>query len=149
MPVKTYHLDPEKFPRVRRNIILTYVVLALAALGLFYLYMREVLFTQARMLIPVILLLFAVAGWYALRQRRKYWDQFEMRLTDQYLIRFIPGMPEMRLTYPDITGVREVRHGLILSTRISKNTLLIPKALRDQDYQSIKTEISRRIKQPD
>jgi len=147
MPVKSYHLDSEEFHRVRRNIILTYVVLALAALGIFYLYFREALFSQGWVLIPFVLLLFIAAAWFAIRQRRKYWDHFELRFTDQYLVRSLPNTPEMRVKYSDITGWKEVRQGLILSTPVSENTLLIPKALRDRDYQAIMAEISRRTTQ--
>ena len=146
MAMNTYHLDPKKYPQVRRNIILTYTALALAALGIFYFYLRGALFTQAWILIPVIFVLFAAAGLYAVRQRRKYWEQFELRFTDQFLIRSVPNTPDMRVRFSDITGYREVSQGLILSTPVSENTLLIPKALGDQNYQAVKAEISRQTK---
>lgn len=147
MAVKTFHLDPKKFPQVRLNIILTYTVLAMAALGIFYFYLRGALFAQAWILIPAILVLFAAAGWYAVRQRRKYWDEFKLRITDRSLIRSVPNMPDMQVRFSDITGYREVSQGLILSTSVSENALLIPKALGDQNYQAVKAEISRQTKQ--
>lgn len=144
MAVKNYHLDPQKYPRIRRKIILTYSVLALVALLIFYIYLREALFAQVWILIPFILLLFAAAGWFAIHQRRKYWYEFELQFTDQYLIRSVPNTPDMRVRFTDITDYREVRQGLILSTPVSENAMLIPKALRDQDYQAVKAEITRR-----
>lgn len=136
--MKTYHLDPDKFPRVRRNIIITYIVLAIIGFVVFYLYIREALFGQAWMLIPFVLFVFALAGWFALRERKKYWDGFQLTIQDNALIRLAPKMLEMKVKRAGITGVREVRQGLIVSTKVHENTLLIPKDLRDEDYQTAK-----------
>jgi hypothetical protein len=141
--MKSFRLDPENFPRIRRNIILTYIILALVALVIFYLYLREALFNQAWMLIPFVLLVFTAAGWYALRQRRKYWEGYELRLGDNILIRAAPNNPDMKIKRKDVTGIKEVHQGLILATRASENALLIPKELSDQDYQQIKGVMER------
>lgn len=136
--MRNYKLDPEKFPRVRRNIILTYIFLALIGLGVVYLSLREALFNQAWALIPFILLVFAVTGWYALRQRRKYWEAFELSIRDNTLIRRAFKEPDVRIKRSKISGLREVQHGLILSTPGRENMLLIPRDLRDRDYEEIK-----------
>jgi hypothetical protein len=39
--------------------------------------------------------------------------------------------------------VKEVRHGLILSTPAKENTLLIPRELPDEEYQEIKRTLTR------
>ena len=136
--MKTFKLDPEKFPRIQRNIILSYVLLALAGLGVTYLYIREALFSQAWMLIPFILLVFAIACWYAIRQRRKYWEEFRLTFQEDALIYHVQKSKEVRIRRSKINGVKEVRQGLILSTSERENTLLIPKDLPENDLQEVK-----------
>jgi hypothetical protein len=141
--VSIYKLDPAKFPRVRRNIILTYVLFALVGLGVVYLYLRQALFGQAWTLIPLVLLVFAVTGWYALTQRQKYWAEFELIIRDNTLIRRAHKAPELRIDRTNISGLREVRHGLILSTPDRKNLLLVPRDLRDGDYEAVKRTLGK------
>jgi len=141
--VSIYKLDPDKFPRVRRNIILTYMVMALVGLGVVYLYIREPLFEEAWPLVPFVLLVFTSAGWLALRQRRKYWEEFTLIVRDNTLIHRAHKAPEIRIKRPKITRVREVRNGLILSTPDRENMLLIPRDLSDKDYQEIKVTMER------
>ena len=136
--MKTYQLDPEKFPRIRRNIILSYIFLALIGLGVVYLYIREDLFGQAWTLIPFVCLVFIAGGWFALRQRRKYWEEFRLRIKDDALYFQAPNLPEARIQRKYITGVKEVRNGLILATPGRANTLLVPRDLPDEDFQEIK-----------
>lgn len=147
--MKTFKLDPDQFPRIRRNIILTYSILALAGLGVFYLYIREALFGQAWTLIPFVLLLFAIAGWFALRQRKQYWDAFEIKITEQALIRSAHKLPDLKINRSEITGVKEIRQGLILSTKTRENTLLIPKGLAEADYQALKQILERWVQTGD
>jgi hypothetical protein len=141
--LRKYKLDPDKFPRVRRNIILAYILMALVALGVIYLYIQEALFGQAWTLIPFILVVFAAAGWFALRQRQKVWEEFQLMVKDNALFRRTPKSPEIRINRSDVTGVKEVRHGLILSTPAKENTLLIPRELPDEEYQEIKRTLTR------
>ena len=136
--MKNYQLDPKKFPRIRRNIILTYIALALVGLGVIYLYLREDLFARAWTLIPFALLVFAVGAWLAIRQRRKYWEEFQLRIQDDALYFQMPKMGEARIQRKHITGVREMRQGLVLATPGREYTLLIPKDLADKDYEEIK-----------
>jgi len=136
--LKVYRLDPEKFSRVQRNIILTYCFLCFVGLGIVYLYLREALFDSAWPLIPFVVLLFSIAGWAALRKRWKDWEALSLTITDNRLVYIVPKMPELTLKKADITGVRQVRQGMIVSTRLRKNTLLISKDLRDEDYSAVR-----------
>ena len=147
--MKTYKLDPEKFPRIRRNIILSYIFLAMACLGVVYLYIREALFGQAWTLIPFILLVFALACWYAIRQRRKYWEEFHLVLRADALTYQVHKSPEVRIKRSKVSGVKEIRQGLILSTPQRENRLVIPKALREEDYQEIKRTLEKWAEQGD
>ncbi len=137
-PMKTYHLDPEKFPRIRRNIILTYIFLSLLGLAIVYLYIGAPLFGSAWTLIPFVLVVFAAAGWYTLYERQKYWEQYELTLTPEDLKISAHKSPDIRISKDKITAVREVRQGLILSNPQKENWLLIPKDLPDNDYAAVK-----------
>jgi len=136
--MKTYHLDPKKFPRVRRNIIITYIILALVGLGIIFLYLREALFRSAWGLIPFVFLLFTIAGGYALWERKKYWQEFEIAVKDSTLTLKKPKTPPININRSKITGIREVHQGLVLSTKNRENAFLIPKDLPDEDYQALK-----------
>lgn len=141
--MKTFHLDPEKFPKVRRNIIVTYVFLALAGLGVVYLNIRDALFGSAWVLIPFVLLLFAGAGLIAIRQQKKFWEEFELTFTNNALHYAAPKSIHMKIQKSEITGVREVRQGLILSTTEKENTLLISKHLSDSDFGEVKRKLEQ------
>lgn len=144
-----YQLDPHKFPRVRRNIILSYLAMALVGLGVVYINLGEALFGQAWTLIPFVLLLFTAAGWWALRQRRKYWEEFRLRINGDALFYRAPNIPEVRIKRENITGMREIRQGLVLATPGRENTLLVPRDLRDEDYQAIKRTMEKWVDQRD
>lgn len=135
--MNTYHLDPNKFPRIMRNIILTYFILALVGLGVIYLYLRETLFGSAWGLIPLVFLLFALAGGYALWERKKYWQEFEIAVKNATLTYKKPKMPPIIIQRSKITAVQESRQGLILSTKSRENAFLIPKELPGDDYQAL------------
>jgi len=141
--VKTYHLDPEKFPKVRRNIIITYIFLAMAGLGVVYLNIRGSLFGSAWPLIPFVLLLFAGACLLAIRQRKKFWDDFELSFKADALYYSAPKVMQIKINKSAVTGVREVRQGLIISTKEKANTLLISKHLSDRDFQEVKRKLDQ------
>lgn len=136
--MKKYHLDPEKISSVRRNTIILYTSMSLVILGVIYVYIRDALFGKAWALIPFTFLLFIGAGWLSMRDRKKYWKSFELIVQDNGLRRSAFRTPTVRLERARITKVREVKNGLIVSTRANKNALLIPKSLPDKDYQKIK-----------
>lgn len=139
--MQTFKLDPEKFPKIRRNIIITYAILALVGLGMVWLYLRDNLFTRAWGLIPFVLFLFALAGWFALRERKRYWDVFRLEIGNDVLTRSAYKTNTVKLKKSEITTAREVRQGLIVGIPKNKNALLIPKQLQDQDYQLVKRKL--------
>ena len=141
--MKTYHLDPEKFPKVRRNIIITYIFLALAGLGVVYLNIRGALFGSAWPLFPFVLLLFAGVCLFAIRQRKKFWEEFELTFKADALYYSAPKAMQIKINKSAVTGVREVKEGLIISTKQKENTLLISKHLTDRDFQEVKRKLEK------
>jgi hypothetical protein len=136
--LKIYRLDPDKFPRVQRNTILTYFFLSLVGLGVFYLNIGNALFNQAWMLIPLVFFAFTLAGWLSLRDRRRYWDEFEIIIRDNALTRRAPKLPDYTIKNSAMRGFKEVRQGIIIATASSENTLIIPRDLPDNDYRKLK-----------
>jgi len=132
--MKRYQLDPGKFPRVKRNLILTYILLALVGLLVVYLYIRDALFHQAWGVIVLVLLSFAAVGYYALRQQKRYWDDFALSFRDDTFTRTAPKTAELQIKKTNVTRVRMVKNGMIVSTKSNPNALLIPRALRDEDF---------------
>ena len=88
--MKTYKLDPQKFPRIQRNLTLLYLALSLVCIGIGYLYIGPDLFKRAWGLIPFILIVFALTGWYAIRQRKKYWNTLQLTLKGDTLVKSAP-----------------------------------------------------------
>ena len=135
--MKTYQLDPGKFPRVKRNLILTYILLGAVGLLVIYLYIRDALFQQAWGLILLVVLLFGMAGCYALREQKRYWDIFKLTLQEGVLIRTAPKTLKVQIKKADVTKVRMVKNGMIVSTKSNPNALLIPRALSDEDFKEL------------
>jgi hypothetical protein len=136
--LKIYRLDPNKFQRIQRNTILLYFVLSLIGLGVFYINIGKALFNQAWMLIPLDFVAFALAGWISLRDRRRYWDEYQIIIRENTLIRQIPKTPDYTIKKSSIKDFKEVRRGMIIATKTSENALLIPRELPDNDYLAIK-----------
>ena len=136
--MKTFSLDSEKFPRVTRNSIVVYFGMALICVFVVYVYVRDALFGNAWMLIPAIFILFAGCCWLSLRDRKKYWESFELVFQSNILTRTAFKTPTIRLERAKVTEFREIKNGLIVSTRANRNALLIPRDLPDDDYEAVK-----------
>ncbi len=139
--MQTFKLDPNKFPKILRNIIITYVFLALAGLGMVWLTLRENLFTRAWGLIPFVVIIFALVGWFAIRERKRYWEDFRLEIDGDALTRSAYKTGTVKIKKSEITGFKEVRQGLIIAVRGKENALLIPRQLTDQDYQLVKGKL--------
>ncbi len=147
--MKTCKLDPQKFPKIQRNLIILYLALSLVCIGIGYLYIGPDLFKRAWGLIPFIFIVFALAGWYAIRQRKKYWHTFQLTLKGDTLIKSAPKLPDQYLTKSKISKVEEVRQGLLISIKSKGPYMLIPRHLSDQDYAALKKTLERWLDQAD
>lgn len=136
--MQSFHLDLEKYKKVRRHLVFTYVLLALVSLGIIYMYVGEMLFGSVWMLIPLSLLAVGLLGHVGLTKRMKFWEGFEMTLDDEGLSRIAPDSKVIEVKKADFTGLREIKEGLVLSTVENENALLVPRQLKDEDYQKLK-----------
>jgi hypothetical protein len=145
--LQTFRLDPSKFPKIRRNIIITYAFLSLVGLGMVWLYLRGNLFTRAWGLIPFVIVIFALAGWFAIRERKRYWDEFRLEIGADAMTRSAYKTGTVKIKKSEFTRLKEVRQGLIVAVRGKENALLIPRQLSDQDYQIVKQKLENWVNQ--
>ena len=136
--MQSFHLDLEKYKKVRRHLVFTYVLLALVSLGIIYMYVGELLLRSVWLLIPLSLLAVALLGYVGLTRRMKLWDGYELILSDEGLTRTAPDSRSFEVKKAEFTGVREIKEGLVLSTIENKNALLVPRQLKDEDFQKLK-----------
>ena len=136
--MQSFHLDLEKYKKVRRHLVFTYVLLALVSLGIIYMYVGEMLFGTVWILIPCSLLAVGLLGHVGLTKRMKFWEGFELTLDDEGLTRTAPDSKDIEIKKTDFTGLREIKEGLVLSTAENDNALLVPRQLIDDDYQKLK-----------
>lgn len=136
--MQTFKLDLEKYKKVRRHLVFTYVLLALVSLGIIYMYVGEMLFGSVWILIPLSLIAVGLISHVGLTKRMKFWEGFELTLDNEGLTRTAPESNTIVVKKADFTGVREVKEGLILSTSENENAMLVPRQLVDEDYRTLK-----------
>ncbi|MFH1446043.1 MAG: hypothetical protein ABIG43_01355 [Chloroflexota bacterium] len=142
--MKTYKLDPEKFSKARRSIILLYIltgiILIIAALWMNW----KQLSTNgimSLMVIPLIVVLFGFSAWRAVKQRQQHWQEYTLQIGDDSIVQNQPRMPDLHIKSSDITDVRETKFGLVLSTERYRNLFGISKDLRAEDYEEVKAKL--------
>lgn len=137
--MKTYYLDPRKFPKQKKNLILLYgstgIFLVIAAIIMNR--SGQLVGTQLFVL-PLMLLFIAYSTYRAIKQRKQFWDGYKLELGDNILIQNQPRYPELRINPEDMTSIVEKKFGLVISTSKYNNLLGITKDLSDADYQEIK-----------
>jgi hypothetical protein len=136
--MQTFKLDLEKYKKVRRHLVFTYVLLALVSLGIIYMYVGEMLFGSVWILIPLALIAVGLISHVGLTKRMKFWDGFELTLDEKGLTRTAPESKTIEVKKADFAGLREIKEGLILATTENENAMLVPRQLRDEDYQTLK-----------
>ncbi len=142
--MKIYRLDPEKFSKARRSIILLYIItgiiLIIAAVWMNW----EQLSTSgfmSLMIIPFIVVLFGFSAWRAIKQRQQHWQEYTLQIDDNGIVQSQPRMPDLHVKSNDIIAARETKFGLVLSTKLHRNLFGISKDLRDEDYEEVKAKV--------
>jgi len=141
---KNYFLDPKKFGKQTRNIILLYTITGIIALIVIFV-LQHVTGTNdpawlAIISIPVLLVFI---GWRSIRMRKDLWENYILTLEDDVFIQNQPNYPETRVAMSSILSSEETKEGLYLSSRQGTRIFGIPPQLRDEDYE----ELSQYVKE--
>ena len=137
--MKSYRLDPEKLKEQKRNVILMYGITLVVLLVIYYFMNREQgLTSQTYLMLGLIVVMFVVFGWNALRQRQAIWDQYELTVDETGIGQKQPKAADMFLPKGEITGVKESKFGLTLMVKEKRPVMGIPKMLTPGDYEEIK-----------
>lgn len=137
--MKSYRLDPEKLKEQKRNVILMYGITLVVLLVIYYFMNREQgLTSQTYLMLGLIVVMFVVFGWNALRQRQAIWDQYELTVDETGIGQKQPKAADMFLPKAEITSVKESKFGLTLMVKEKQPVIGIPKMLTSGDYEEIK-----------
>lgn len=137
--MKSYRLDPDKLKEQKRNVILMYgITLVILMVIYYFMYRGQGLNSQTYLMLGLIVVMFVVFGWNALRQRKVIWDQYEIIVDETGIRQKQPKAADIFLPRVDITGSKESKFGLTLMVNEGKPVLGIPKMLTPADYEEIK-----------
>jgi hypothetical protein len=136
--MKTYRLDPAKFPQQKNTILKVYGItfLVLVAISVALNWGQETMRSLLWM-IPLIAILFFYSGNRAYKQRKELWENYSLELYDDHLIQNQPRYPELRLNKSDLLSATEKKYGMLISAKQGKDILVITNFLPDEDYQEV------------
>lgn len=142
--MKTYRLDQAKFSQTKKSIILLYgitgVLMIIAAVWMNWDRIVEGdLFSL--IVLPLLIGLLVYSAIRAIKQRREYWDNYKLEITENGLTQMQPRFPDLRINSDEVTNLREGKFGLIISSEKYRDLLGITKNLRDEDYQEVKATL--------
>ncbi len=141
--MKSYRLDPEKLNEQKRNVILMYgITLVILMVIYYFMYRGQSLNSQTYLMLGLIVVMFCVFGWNALRQRKAIWDQYEIIVGEDGIRQKQPKAADIFLPRAEITGTKESKFGLTLMANGNKPVLGIPKMLTPADYEEIKETVT-------
>ena len=137
--MKSYRLDPDKLKEQVRNIYLMYGITLVVLLVLNYFLNRGQTENKNPYLIfGLIVVMFVLVSWNAVRQRKAIWDQYELIVDETGIKQKQPKAADMFLPRSEITGARESKFGLTLMVKEQQPVMGIPKLLTTADYEEIK-----------
>ncbi len=137
--MKSYHLDPEKFNKEKRNItgIYGFIMFILTGIFVWMVWKKEINMSSLLILVAFLAMLVHTA-YRSVKQRKQFFEGYRLELDENKLSQSQPNFPELIINRDEIKSVLENRSGLIISTTKAPNVLGITKDLRDEDYQEIK-----------
>ena len=137
--MKSYRLDPAKLKDQIRNIYLMYGITLVVLLTLNYFMSRgREVNNQTYLTYGLIVVMFVLVGWNAVRQRKAIWDQYEITVDETGIGQKQPKSADMFLPRVEITGMKESKYGLTLMVKDKQPVMGIPKMLTTAEYEEIK-----------
>jgi len=137
--MKSYRLDPDKLKEQVRNIYLMYCITLVVLLVLNYFLNRGQTENKNPYLIfGLIVVMFVLVSWNAVRQRKAIWDQYELIVDETGITQKQPKAADMFLPRAEITGMKETKYGFTLMVKDQHPVMGIPKMLTPADYEEIK-----------
>lgn len=137
--MKSYRLDPSKLKEQMRNIYLMYgITLVLLLILNFFMYRGREVNSTTFLTLGLIVVMFVLVGWNAVRQRKAIWDQYEITVDETGIGQKQPKAADIFLPRAEITGMKESKFGFTLMVKDQHPVMGIPKMLTPADYEEIK-----------
>ena len=137
--MKSYRLDPSKLKEQMRNIYLMYgITLVLLLILNFFMYRGREVNSTTFLTLGLIVVMFVLVGWNAVRQRKAIWDQYEITVDETGIGQKQPKAADIFLPRAEITGMKESKFGFTLMVKDQHPVLGVPKLLTPADYEEIK-----------
>ena len=137
--MESYRLDPSKLKEQMRNIYLMYgITLVLLLILNFFMYRGREVNSTTFLTLGLIVVMFVLVGWNAVRQRKAIWDQYEITVDETGIGQKQPKAADIFLPRAEITGMKESKFGFTLMVKDQHPVLGVPKMLTPADYEEIK-----------
>lgn len=145
--MKSYRLDPSKLKEQMRNIYLMYgITLVLLLILNFFMYRGREVNSTTFLTLGLIVVMFVLVGWNAVRQRKAIWDQYEITVDETGIGQKQPKAADIFLPRAEITGMKESKFGFTLMVKDQHPVLGVPKMLTPADYEEIKAIVDGWLK---
>jgi hypothetical protein len=153
---RTYSLPKHGLPKYLAGLVLQVVVIGIIAIALaFVAYFafpaEEAMRSYAVLLCVIVFPLLPIGTFFLLRRHKGLWQQVKVEVGDCYItvrhggvpleVRILP-QPEVRVESGQITAIRKMPYGLVISTQYDSEALVIPAQLDNADYQEIVATLS-------
>ena len=138
--MKTYRLDQSQLDKEKKSIILMYgiTLLVLVALAVSINYGRETM-QSLLWLIPLMAGMYIFMGFRSFKQRKDFYENYSLQLTEDTLIQNQPRMKELKFALADITNVEVQKKGMLVSIKQAKNVLGITNStMKASEYEELK-----------
>ena len=143
--MRTYSLDPQKFGKVRRDIMILFAVIGIVAIGFGLWTTRSQLQGYGLLgliVVPVLIVILIIGAMNTIKQKKAYWGAFRIEMGEDYVIRQEPGLPGKRIQRSEVTSIQETPAGFVLSSAHNATSVIIPKDLGAADFAEIKASVS-------
>jgi hypothetical protein len=149
--VKTYRFAPEGFETVRKRLTLIQNITFVGVLGLiigidFKDGDQDWLRGSLLSLLPHVFAFTFVGAFLiysfrrAIEKQRENWLAYELVVGEDFVIRRMPGLSEMKIRRDEVTAIRQNAQGLSLETSSRQQTLGVPSTL--EEFEEVRAQLS-------